>query len=67
MSLDKQTRNDIMNDIQQDINALSQRIASVSHETWGDETQVQSKDIMDLLYRIKVIEQRLKYLGGYHY
>lgn len=67
MNLDKQTQNDILNDLQQDVASISQKIASISQETWGDESNVAYKDVQELLYRVKVIEQRVKYLGGYHY
>lgn len=66
MALNKQIQNEILNDLATDFQRGMNKIQHIMQEKWGDEQNVEYKEVEELLYTVKVIEQRLRYLGGIH-
>ncbi len=68
MALEKQLENQILNDLQGDAQTVVSTIgALMNNELWSDEKHITHAHVQQLLYIIKQMEQKAKYLGGMNY
>lgn len=67
MALNKMIQNEILDDLMGDFQRAMQKTQMIIQENWGDEKNVPYSQVEELLYMIKVVEQRLKYLGEVRY
>lgn len=62
--MDKQLQNAVLTDVQQDFQRGLQKVNGILQEYWGDDHYIPYEKVEDLLYLVKVVEQRLRYLSG---
>ncbi len=68
MTKDKEIESAILNDVQQDLERLLNKIRTeLGTNAWSDDSRVQYARIDEWLYSIKVVEQRLRYLASINY